>query len=132
MTPLDALKQRLITLVPLVDGETIFAGPDADLPATGTGFLVIRETGGAPPVGTHNEGFTALRRPSFQLMSHATDYSVAWALANAAYAASNASNVQIDDVFFLMIFPIQEPHDMPPDPKGRCRVVFNVGTYRRG
>jgi hypothetical protein len=131
VTPLDAYKSRLIAMVPVVDGKTIFAGTDADIPTTGS-FLTIIETGGESPIGTHNEGHTALRRPGFQVTARATDYRDTSALIQLAYNASRASNVLIGDVYFLTIRPEQEPFGLPLDKNGRSRMAFNVATTRRG
>jgi hypothetical protein len=69
------------------EGESIFATASAVIPS-GTGpYLGIRATGGAPPIGTHNEGVGALRRPGIQIIVRASTWAAAEAMAQAAYSA---------------------------------------------
>lgn len=69
-----------------VEGVTIFAGSKAVLPRTGA-VLHVKPTGGVAPMGTHNDGAAAYRRPGAQLIAHAETWSSAEALAQAAYGA---------------------------------------------
>ncbi len=62
--------------------QVALPGPDVDGP-----FLVVRSTGGAAPLGTHNEGAGALRRPGVQILAHGRDGEAAEAMAQAAYSA---------------------------------------------
>lgn len=57
-------------------------GPEVDGP-----FLVVRSTGGAAPVGTHNDGAGAYRQPSAHFLVHGRDAAAAEAMAQAAYGA---------------------------------------------
>lgn len=136
MRTIDAIGARLVAVVGVVKGVTLFIGSEADLPDATSGFLVLRETGGQQPLGTHNEGFLATTRPWFQVAAWAGQYPVAAALADKAHAALNGSNVQYggtSGVFFLSIHPVQQPFVLPPDEgRQRARVAFNVSTWRRG
>jgi hypothetical protein len=101
------------------------------LPAHGNGFFTILETGGDAPLGTHNEGYLALRRPGFQITARARRYQVASALIQQAFTALSFSNTQIGDRFFLHAVPLQEPFSLPNDANGRVRLAFNLATLLR-
>ena len=137
MTSIEAIIQRLADLGLGVPGHRaddqvgIFAGTESDLPTHKNGFYTIIETGGRPPVGTHNEGHLAIRRPSFQITARAQRYTVARALAGGAMAGLTMTNVQIGDRFFLDARPAQDLFSLPNDANGRVRVVFNLETTHR-
>jgi len=64
-----------------VEGTTIFSTAKATVPRAGA-CLSILATGGAPPVGTHNDGAGAYRRPGAQLIARAPSWAEASALAD--------------------------------------------------
>ena len=88
--PSDSFIQDLITALSAAgvgqEGVTIFGSSKAQVPSQGT-VLTIRATGGTGPVGTHNDGAGAYRRPSALLIAHAEKWKDAEALAVAAYSA---------------------------------------------
>jgi len=131
MIAMDALIQRLVDLNLAVKGVTVFAGTESDLPIHGNGFYTVIETGGRPPIGTHNEGHLALRRPSFQVTARAQKYKVARELAGGAMVALTMVNTQIGDRFFLDCRPSQDLFSLPNDGNGRVRVAFNLETTHR-
>ncbi|HEX6880942.1 MAG TPA: minor capsid protein [Terriglobales bacterium] len=131
MTSIDAIIQRLVDEGVGVRGTTIFAGTESDLPTADSGFITVLETGGRPPIGTHNEGPTALRQPSFQITARAGKYRVARNLAEQVHTALTFSNLQIGDRFFLYAAPMQEPFSLPNDANGRVRVAVNIETTHR-
>jgi len=70
-----------------IEGKTIFGTASATIP-TGPGpFLSIKPTGGTGPLGTHNAGAAAYRRPGAQLIARASTWAAAEAMAQAAYDA---------------------------------------------
>lgn len=137
MTAMDALIQRLVDLgLGIASGPniTIFAGTESNLPpyaSSANGFYTIIETGGRPPIGTHNEGHLTLRRPTFQVTARAQRYTIARDLAGGAMAGLTMSNVQIGDRFFLDARPAQDLFSLPLDGNGRVRVAFNLETTHR-
>ena len=81
-----------------VRGTTLFESSAAPLPSNDSpvAFLHVRTTGGLAPVGTHNDGPTAYRRPSAIVIATARTSAAAEALALAAYNALAAQrNVQV-------------------------------------
>lgn len=70
-----------------LENETIFAGPKVMLPSSDGPILLIRSTGGTGPVGTHNDGPGAYRRPGAQIVVRAATWAAAEAMARAAYDA---------------------------------------------
>lgn len=75
-----------------VENETIFATSKAPIPTLSAtdedqAFLVVKATGGTSPLGTHNHGPTAIRRPSAQIIARAKSWQAAEAMAQAAYNA---------------------------------------------
>ena len=69
-----------------VEGQTIFASSLATVPREGT-VLHLQATGGTAPLGTHNEGQAALRRPGLQIIVRSPSELEASTMANAAYDA---------------------------------------------
>lgn len=70
-----------------IDGKTIFGTASAVIPAGKGPYLTIKPTGGTGPLGTHNAGTGAYRRPGAQIMVRASSWLVAETMANAAYDA---------------------------------------------
>lgn len=74
-------------------GVTIFASSMAVIPepdggpGTSAPLLSIKATGGAAPLGTHNAGAGAYRRPGAQVIARARTWREAEALAHKAYNA---------------------------------------------
>ena len=64
----------------------IFA-PGIPVPCGDGPYLVLRPTGGSSPLGTHNDGVGAYRRPSLQVTALAKSWAAAESLAQAAYTA---------------------------------------------
>lgn len=65
----------------------IFASAKAVIPAGVGPYLSLRLTGGAPPLGTHNAGRAAYRRPGIQGIVTASSSAAAYAMADAAWSA---------------------------------------------
>lgn len=70
-------------------GVSIFGTSQAALPGPEhrEPWLFVKETGGTPPMGTHNDGQAAYRRPGLQVIATAATSPAAKALAHAAYDA---------------------------------------------
>jgi len=128
--PLDAVIARLEAQGCGVAGVSLFAGSDVDLPSGSPALLSVAETGGRAAIGTHQNP-SALRQPGFQIAARADRYEDAAALADQAYAALNASNLLVDDVFFLTLRAVQEPFGIGTDAHGRPLVAFNLSTVCR-
>lgn len=125
MLALAAIIARLVAETSAT-ASTVF-GSLLAIPPTGDGpFLSVVETPGPTPIGTHTDGPTAYRRPSFQVTARAKSYVTARALAYEAYSALTVSNQTLSGVTFLALRPQQEPFELPSDAHGRARVAFNV------
>jgi hypothetical protein len=61
--------------------------PEPDMSAPDVSVLHVRSTGGPGPVGTHNQGAIAYRRPGAQILARARSGSAAEAMIQAAFAA---------------------------------------------
>jgi hypothetical protein len=70
-----------------VEGESIFASSKAIIPRGDGPVLSVRQTGGASPLGTHNDGAAAYRMPGVQVTVRGGKWAEADAMAQAAYAA---------------------------------------------
>lgn len=70
-----------------VEGVNIFAGSLAVIPAGPGPYLHVRSTGGVAPLGTHNDGAGAYRRPGAQFIIRAATLAAAENMAQAAYDA---------------------------------------------
>jgi hypothetical protein len=73
-------------------GATLFGSSAVSVPPrgdpAGSGpFLLLKETGGAGPVGTHNDGPAAYRRPAVQVLVTGETTAAVKAMAYAAYDA---------------------------------------------
>lgn len=71
---------------------TLFASslaklPELTLPGAPAAVLHFKATSGTGPIGTHNEGAGALRRPGVQVIVHGRTWPAAYAMALAAYDA---------------------------------------------
>jgi hypothetical protein len=131
MRALDAILSRLESQGCGVDGVSLFAGPDVDLPSGSSAFLHVTETGGRGALGTHQEP-SALRQPWFQLSAHADLYLDAAALCDRALDALEGSNRLIGDVFFLWCRAVQAPNGAQgTDANGRPIVSVNLATLCR-
>jgi hypothetical protein len=81
------LVKILVTAGVGTEDVNIFATSKAVIP-TGKGpYLSVKPTGGAGPLGTHNDGPGAYRRPSVQVVARASTWQAAEAMAQAAYTA---------------------------------------------
>jgi hypothetical protein len=131
--------QRLIDEGVGVAGQTILAGNDpGNVPPDDVdAHIVIHEYGGRTPEGTHNEGFLATRRPSFQIVAKADRYPDAANLAETAFAKCSLVNTAVvvpgsGSVFFITMYPLQDPFELPADAvTGKSRVAFNIHTHVR-
>jgi hypothetical protein len=61
--------------------------PGTPVPCGDGPYLVLRLTGGSGPLGTHNDGVGAYRRPSLKVTALAKTWAAAETLAQAAYTA---------------------------------------------
>ncbi len=86
--PSSTFAQELVGLIAAAvgPGVTVLGSQGASVPPTGSVVSVIA-SGGAAPLGTHNEGRAALRRPTAQIVARATRAADAEALAHLAYSA---------------------------------------------
>lgn len=95
--PSDTFLEELVVVLEAAGvgqrGVTIYASSMAVIPEPDGGpgssapMLSIKATGGAPPLGTHNAGAGAYRRPSAQVIARAGTWRDAETLAHAAYTA---------------------------------------------
>jgi hypothetical protein len=95
-TPSSTFLQELITVLEAagvgVENVTIFASsrttiPDGSEPGAPPAILHIKATGGTGPVGTHNAGAGAYRRPGAQVLVYGASTQAAEAMIHAAYNA---------------------------------------------
>lgn len=132
---IDALIVRLADQNVGVGGTTIFAGSDVNLPNTGVpAFITLAEAGGPEPTRFHNT--PPLRHPSIQLTARGDLYDEVAALLEAAWDAVGGSdhpivNMSIGGVFFLSMYPVGEPLQLPVDAQQRVRLAFNIAMTRR-
>ena len=91
-------------------------------------FVTIVETGGLGPLGTHNEGKTAYRRPWFQLVIRHKSPFLAREKADQLYLALATENKLMGDLRFVNVTPLQEPFPLGPDDKGFDRMAFNISS----
>lgn len=89
--PSAAFPQELIAILEAagvgLEGTDIFATSAASIPTGAGPYLSIRPTGGTGPIGTHNAGAGAYRRPGAQFIVRASTWAAAEAMAQAAYDA---------------------------------------------
>lgn len=89
--PSATLPQELVEILVAAGvgqaGVNIFAAAAAIVPVGDGPFLSIRPTGGTAPIGTHNHGVAAYRRPSAQIIVTGKRAAAALAMAHAAYDA---------------------------------------------
>lgn len=128
--------KELMTLLPSgwVPGRDVFASSKAALPSGGTRFLKIIQTGGPPPIRTHNSVITpAYVRPTAQFIAVAARYEDADTMAKQAYdSLVGRRNIVVSgDVFYREINPLQEPFDLGLDQNGRAQVAFNIMAIKR-
>ena len=138
-TFLDDLSARLVAQGVGVANTSIFLSSMTVIP-TDVGksgkpksILLIRETGGAGPERTHNDGAVpAFQRPSAQLMAVAPLYADAYVMARKAYdALVTVRNMTLSGTWYREINPLQEPFDLGPDAANRAQVAFNVTAIKR-
>lgn len=112
---------------------SIFVGAKASLPDGPGPFITIIQTGGAPPVGTHNmTTLPAYVRPSAQIMARGED---AEAVENMAQAAYNAlfpiRNRFVNGTWYVQITMKQSLMDLGEDDPARSRIAFNIDVEKR-
>lgn len=131
MRALDAIIAKCVDLG--VDSQNIFGGTDVDIPGGGGPYLSVLETGGPPPVSTHNAG--VLQTPSFQFTARGDLYPAVAALIDIVYrgfgGTQSLSNVDLSGVFFLWIRPTASPMSLPLDANMRVRLAVNIRTCHR-
>jgi hypothetical protein len=130
-TIFSALVQFYTAKLGATPGVDLFGGNAVNLPNENKPMLTIIGYGGIKPEGLHTEGLIVIRRPRFQLTARSIVFDEALALAEAAYAASQAIDEEIGGFFFLRISPLTEPVSLPLDPSGRARITFNLETVVR-
>lgn len=91
-TFLQELIRILVSAGVGVENVSIFASsraviPDGSEPLAPPAILHLKATGGTGPIGTHNDGPGAYRRPGVQLLVHGETTQAAAAMAYAAYNA---------------------------------------------
>jgi hypothetical protein len=141
MSTLTELATILTAAHVAVLGTSLFLSDEAQIPAGdgpgGLGILSITMTGGSGPENTHNaQRFGALpayQRPAAQLIARHSRYSVAEALAYAAYAALFAvQNTFVNGVWWRDVTLLQEPSEvLGPDAIGRAQASFNIAMVKR-
>lgn len=116
-------------------GTTIFVGSKASLPSSGVGnpFLTIKESGGAPPLGTHNSTIIpAYLRPSAQIMARGEDAVETRALIQSAYnLLYPIRNRLVNGTWYLHILIKGDIMDLSEDEVARPRYAFNVDAEKR-
>ena len=113
-------------------GVDVFINATAKLPAGVGPYTALRDTGGAGNVRVHDHVTRPYRRPSCQLVVHATNGPTAKAKAEAAFVAlCGVRNATVNGNFYLEIEPTQDPFDMGTDSIGRQRFAFNIQSYRQ-
>jgi hypothetical protein len=70
-----------------IENASIFGSSKAVIPDGPGPYLEVKSTGGTGPLGTHDGGAGAYRRPSAQLIVHAASWPAAEGMALAAYDA---------------------------------------------
>jgi hypothetical protein len=108
-------------------GTNIFVSSAVTIPTGDGPFLSVIATGGQPPDRTHNQiQPPAYVRPGAQIVTRAKTYVAAKNMAQAAAAALNVRNVEINSVWYREVSTRQQPFDMGLDSEKRVRVAFNV------
>ena len=115
-----------------VYGTSIFVSSRAVLPTGDGPFLVILETGGAPPEHTHNStSAPAYQRPAAEILAHGATFEATMTMARAAYSALFVRNTLIGATHYRSITPVGEPGDVGLDKSGRITIAFNVSVIKR-
>lgn len=132
---LAALTARLVGLSLGIAGGptgTIFYSSGARIPDGEGPFISLRIGPGLTPWGTHNDGLTAIRRPSVQVVVRGDVYPTVTSTAAAVYAALSFVNETVSGVFFLKCTPRDsEPVDIGLDANGRTCLAWNLEVERR-
>lgn len=129
---LAALTARLEAELLGTAGSTIFYSSGARIPDGEGPFISLRIGPGLTPWGTHNDGLTAIRRPSVQVVVRGNVYATVSTTAAAVYAALSFVNETVSGVFFLKCTPRDsEPVDIGLDANGRTCLAWNLEVERR-
>lgn len=129
---LAALTARLEAELLGTAGSTIFYSSGARIPDGEGPFISLRIGPGLRPWGTHNDGLTAIRRPSVQVVVRGNVYATVSTTAAAVYAALSFVNETVSGVFFLKCTPRDsEPVDIGLDANGRTCLAWNLEVERR-
>lgn len=130
MTTIEALAQYLQDEGEGVRGVSIFLGSTAAVPAGAGPYISLIETPGEPPVGTHNKGFIARRKPHVQVVVRAKDIAVARTKAETVFQTLSFVSVEVGGVRFLKVRPLQDPNDFGVDGEQRPQLKWNLACER--
>lgn len=134
---IDDLVSVFVNAGVAVYGTNLFSGSKSQIPAGDGPFMVVKETGGSKPAGTHNArafGLPGYQQPSAQIFVCAATPVAALTMILAAYAAIvsvGQTSQFVNGVWWVLAFPIQEPADFGLDDLERSCYVFNVSVKRR-
>lgn len=130
--PVGGILQRLVDMLGAVEGVDLFNGPAVPLSNDPSVVqLNVIAYGGSPPDGTHNEGYSVLRKSTFQVIGRHEEYDFAFAAAESARVALSVHDVVLRGLYFLRISQRTELADLPFDPQRRARVAFSVEAVSR-
>lgn len=130
---LDEIAARLVGQSVGVLGSSIFLGSGAIIPAGDGPYMTIIETGGSAPTRIHNIAGASTQRPTAQIAVRAKSYSVARAMAKAAYAALDGVwNTTLSGTFYQSITARQEPTDIGlEEGTSRRMLAFNIEAQKQ-
>lgn len=84
--PSDTFVEEVLGILSAASITNAVATSKGEIPRTGS-WISVMATGGTAPIGTHNDGTVAYRRPGAQLIAHAASWAAANGLAQAAFSA---------------------------------------------
>lgn len=124
---IDELAERLVSAGVGTRGSNIFLGSGAAIPTGAGPYLTLTETGGSAPTRIHNAAAAHTQRPTAHVLVRAQLYSVARAMAKAAYLAlDGVFNTSLSGVMYQSMTARQELTDIGLDDSGRRMISFNV------
>lgn len=114
-------------------GTEIYINSAAKLPDGIGPYTHVRDTGGPSDIRVHSRPAAPYRRPTCQVVVHATSAVTAKQKAWAALSALvGIRNMEINDSFYLEMDPVATVvTDIGPDSRGRARFAFNVSSLRQ-
>lgn len=129
---LDELANYLVAQNVGVKGSSIYLGSNAVIPTGDGPYMTLTETGGSAPSRVHNYAGAHTQRPTAQIAVRAKSYSVARAMAKAAYLAlDGVFNTTLSGTFYQKITARQELTDIGLDDVGRPLIVFNIDAEKQ-